>query len=130
LVTIRREQIGYSRLTLLSGQTLRGLAGSSAGLGAPKLSSRNDACGLPGIPEADFNLDEPVAAQARRNRECQFFVNDLKMCHLETLTAARNFAPCGKAGGTKLGPDDLAGFSTGNDDYLGLNTEHKYLLDA
>jgi hypothetical protein len=90
---------------------------------------RNNACGLPGVAETEFNLDEPILAQARAHRQRHARMDDLEMRHLDALAATRDLAPGRERGGAKLGAERGTGLGSRDNDDGGLKLKHRNLLN-
>jgi hypothetical protein len=82
------------------------------------------------VAEAEADLDEAVAPQARADGQRHPLVDDLEMRHLQPLATAGKLAPGRQRGRAKLNAERRAGLDGRNDDDGSLDLEHGDLLDG
>lgn len=98
-------------------------------LGPAELRRRDDPRRLPRIAEAEFDLDEPVTAEARAHRQRHAAVDDLEVRHLDSLATTGDLSPRRQRGGLDLDTKRSTGLSGRNNDNGSLNLEHRNLLN-
>ena len=147
------EAVGFSRRRITSGGTaasmhIAGAARDSDAApdrrplrGAPAARARawasacricaavNELFGSRRVAEADLDLDEAVAPDARAHGERHARMDELEMRDLQPLAAQGDLAVGGERGRPQLDAERRAGFGGRNDDDGSLNPEHGDLLN-
>jgi hypothetical protein len=94
------------------------------GDGLPDLGGGEGARRQTRIAEADFDLDDAIAPNARADGERQIEEDELEMRDLQPLRRNGDFPVGGKGRPTEVGAKRLLGFRGGNNDDRSLNSEH------